>query len=91
MWLLGEPQQIPKIDIDKVVIHGLNSGLATTEALQAKLAYKHKDVQLRMTLSEPHDRTTLSVCRSSLLWQLSNSGQDSDIDLPRTTSSALPC
>lgn len=47
--------------IQKIVIHGLNSGLATTEALQAKLAYNHMDVRLRMTLTEPHDRTTLSV------------------------------
>jgi hypothetical protein len=47
--------------IQKVVIHGLNSGIASTENQQVLLAYNHLDVRLRMTLVEPNEHTTLSA------------------------------
>ena len=46
--------------VQKVVVHGINSGIAKTEQQQAQLAYNHIDVRLRMTLAEPKGSTTLS-------------------------------
>lgn len=46
--------------VQKVVVHGMNSGMATSEYQQVLLIYNHLDVRLRMTLVEPKTSTTLS-------------------------------
>lgn len=41
--------------IQSMVVHEINSGIATTERQQAKLAYNHLNARLRMTITEPTD------------------------------------
>jgi hypothetical protein len=54
-------QKDPLDFIQKIVVHGINSGIAVAEHQQAQLAYNHFDVRLRMTLTEPTNQTPLSA------------------------------